>query len=156
MKREICHWIAIGPFSPAMTAAALDHLSGSSRMAEVFGHRGYPDYIQTLFGAAKLLGVLALLAPRVSPPGSEWAYAGFGIALITAAASHYARGDQLGNVIAPLIALGLLILVRSLWSNPLKVRCNSMSVFALRGVGPLSKAHTRVTPGTGNTEPIVN
>jgi hypothetical protein len=118
MKRKIGYGAAIGLFSLAMTGSALGYLSESPRMVEAFRHLGYPDYFRTLLGAAKLLGVLALLAPRVPAPIREWAYAGFGITLIAAAVSHHASGDPLGNVIAPLIALGLLILARSLWSKP--------------------------------------
>jgi hypothetical protein len=120
MKRKVGYWIVIGLFSLAMTGSALGYLSASPQMANGFRHLGYPDYFRTMLGVAKLLGVLALLVPRVPIPVREWAYAGFGITLIAAAVSHRASGDPIGNVMAPLIALALLIAARALWPEPLR------------------------------------
>lgn len=56
---------------------------------------------------AKLVGVLALLAPV---PGriKEWAYAGFGITLISAVIAHSVM-DGPSKAIGPLVALILLV-----------------------------------------------
>ena len=64
---------------------------------------------------AKLLGVIALLAPRIPVAVREWAYAGFGITLIVATISHGVLGDPAGRLVAPLIALLLLASARMLW-----------------------------------------
>ncbi len=63
-----------------------------------------------------MLGVVALLAPRVPVEVREWAYAGFGITFVSAAISHGASGDPVVRVAAPLIALALLVAVRRLSS----------------------------------------
>lgn len=41
-------------------------------MVEAFRHLGYPDYFRMPLGGAKLLGVIALLTPRVPGAVSEW------------------------------------------------------------------------------------
>ncbi len=77
-------------------------------MIEGLAHLGYPAYFATILGAWKLAGVAAILAPGL-PRVKEWAYAGFSFALTGAALSHVAAGDPLGNVVAPLVPLGLML-----------------------------------------------
>ena len=67
---------------------------------------GYPAYFVTILGARKLLGGLALLAPRL-PRLKEWAYAGIAFDLTGAAFSHAAVAHPAAKVIAPLVILGL-------------------------------------------------
>ena len=67
---------------------------------------GYPAYFVTILGAWKLLGGLALLAPRL-PRLKEWAYAGIAFDLTGAAFSHAAVAHPAAKVIAPLVILGL-------------------------------------------------
>ena len=84
-------------------------------MVENLRHLGYPDYFRTLLGVAKLLGVVALLAPGVPVLLREWAYAGFAIMMVAAAISHLASGDPVGRAAPPLVALALLVTARLLW-----------------------------------------
>ncbi len=67
---------------------------------------GYPAYFVTILGAWKVLGGLAILAPRF-PRLKEWAYAGIALDLSGAAASHAAVGDAAWHVIVPLVLLGI-------------------------------------------------
>ena len=69
-------------------------------------HLGYPLYFLTLLGIAKLLGVCALLSPKL-PILKEWAYAGFAINFIAAIVSHASVGDPATNFIAPAIFLAV-------------------------------------------------
>ena len=62
------------------------------QVAEMFTHLGFPDYFRVELAWAKLLGVLALLAP-VSARLKEWAYAGFAITLGSALIAHLSVGD---------------------------------------------------------------
>jgi DoxX-like protein len=71
-------------------------------VVEVLAHLGYPLYLLTILGVWRLLGAIALLAPRF-PRLKEWAYAGTVIELTGAAASGAARGDDAGTIIWPLI-----------------------------------------------------
>lgn len=115
MKYKIGYWVVLGQFSSMMVGSALAYLSGSPQMVDAFRHLGYPDYFRMLLGVAKLLGVIALLTPRVPRTVREWAYAGFGITLIAGAVSHGVSGDPAKQLVAPLIALLLLVSARALW-----------------------------------------
>ena len=66
---------------------------------------GYSSYFVTLLGVWKVLGGLAILAPRL-PRLKEWAYAGIAFDLIGASFSHVAVGNPV-KAIAPLVILGI-------------------------------------------------
>jgi len=80
----------------------------SSEAKEGFHHIGFPDYFRIEPAIAKILGVIALLAP-VPARVKEWAYAGFGINLISAAIAHAAIGDPFQNILGPIIFFLLLV-----------------------------------------------
>ena len=69
---------------------------------------GYPEYLMTILGTAKLLGVVALLIPGV-PLLKEWAYAGFTFDLLGASASHAFVGDPPMEIVLPLIILSIAV-----------------------------------------------
>lgn len=89
------------------------------RVRELIAHLGYPEYFPLILGPAKLLGVVALLAP-VPPRVREWAYAGFAVDLVAAVISHLAVGDG-PREIAPALA-GLALLVASYVLRPVPAR----------------------------------
>lgn len=70
---------------------------------------GYPSYLATILGTAKILAAVVLLAPRL-PRLKEWAYAGILINMIGAAASYVATHQPISNLIAPGMFAGLAIL----------------------------------------------
>ncbi|WP_192579645.1 DoxX family protein [Micromonospora sp. AMSO31t] len=70
---------------------------------------GYPGYLATIMGTAKLIAAVVLLAPRLRRL-KEWAYAGVMINMVGAAASHLAMHQALGNLIAPTMFAGLAML----------------------------------------------
>lgn len=117
MKRKIAYWVVLGMFLLMMTGSAVAYLTGSQQMVDAFRHLGYPNYFRTMLGIAKLLGVLALLVPRIPGTVREWAYAGFGITLIAAVISHLSSGDSVARVFGPLIAFVLLVSARVLWQK---------------------------------------
>jgi hypothetical protein len=67
---------------------------------------GYPVYFVSLLGVWKVLGGIAILAPRL-PRLKEWAYAGIAFDLTGAAFSHVAVGDPPGKAVAPLVILAI-------------------------------------------------
>jgi uncharacterized membrane protein YphA (DoxX/SURF4 family) len=77
-------------------------------VVEVLAHLGYPVYLLTILGLWRLLGAIALLAPRF-PRLKEWVYAGTFFELTGAAASSAARGDNAGALIWPLIFAALAV-----------------------------------------------
>lgn len=114
MKVDVVGWVVLGLFSLLMAFSGAAYLAGSESMVEGFQHLGYPDYFRPLLGVAKLLGVAALLTPRVPDVLREWAFAGFGFTLIAAAISHGAVGDPPARILAPLVVLLLLATARFL------------------------------------------
>ncbi|HEX5747738.1 MAG TPA: DoxX family protein [Archangium sp.] len=115
MKLKIAYWVLTGLFGVMMLASGGMYLSGAPQPVEGFRHLGYPDYFRTLLGIAKLLGAVALLVPVVPRTLREWAYAGFAITLVSASVSHYASGDPTGQVVTPLVILGVLLTSHQLW-----------------------------------------
>jgi hypothetical protein len=72
---------------------------------------GYPMYFFAILGVWKVLGAIAIVAPRF-PLLKEWAYAGIFFDLTGAAASCAAVGGYGAygfHVLAPLIITGLLV-----------------------------------------------
>lgn len=76
---------------------------------------GYPVYILKILGPAKIAGTIVLAMPgqlRLK----EWAYAGFAIDFIGAAASHVLAGQSFGEA-APAMVL-FAILMGSYFTRP--------------------------------------
>ena len=105
-KRLVGYWIATALFCLAMTAGGTMNLMHLEVQKESIKALGYPEYLMTILGTAKLLGVIALLIPGV-PLLKEWAYAGYTFDLLGASASHAFVGDPLMETALPLIILGI-------------------------------------------------
>jgi uncharacterized membrane protein YphA (DoxX/SURF4 family) len=103
---KIAYWTTTGIVAFAFLAGGLVDMSGAPNIAATMAHLGYPAYFATLLGAWKLLGALALVAPRL-PRLKEWAYAGILFDLTGAAVSHAASGDGFGKIVTPLVVLGI-------------------------------------------------
>jgi len=71
---------------------------------DVIDRLGYPTYFLTILGVWKLLGAVALTAPRL-PRLKEWAYAGAIFTYTGAVASHLATDDVDAGTFAFLIAM---------------------------------------------------
>ncbi len=108
-RATTAYWSATGLFCAVLLFSGAAHLSRAEWMVEGMTHLGYPVYVMTILGIAKLLGVAALLIPG-KPRLKEWAYAGFTFNLLGATASHGFAGDPLSEAIRPAILLALCIL----------------------------------------------
>jgi hypothetical protein len=73
--RKTVYAIATAWVVGIMTFTGVLSVAHTKFMMEGFAHLGYPAYFANLLSVAKLLGVCALLAPRL-PRIEEWAYAG--------------------------------------------------------------------------------
>lgn len=104
MKRRILYWVPTGLLVLMMTFGGIMDFMAGPEVLEVTRHLGYPDYFARMLGAAKILGVIAILAP-VPRWVREWAYAGFTFDLIAAGISHLAVGDPITAVIPPVLGL---------------------------------------------------
>ena len=97
------YWAATALVATAFAVPGVANILRARHIAEDMARLGYPAYFMTLLGTWKVLGAVAVLAPRF-PRLKEWAYAGMIFDLTGAAVSRAAVGD------APtLIAIPLLI-----------------------------------------------
>jgi len=113
-RNKIIYWIAtiwlcLGMISTG--AVQLLKLKEGQGGLNSITHLGYPVYVLTLLGIWKVLGVIAVLIPKL-PLLKEWAYAGFFFVVSGAIFSHVAAGDV---VSATFPALLLLILTLVSW-----------------------------------------
>jgi len=67
-----------------------------------------PNYLRIELSVFKILGLVVLLLPQFSMKIKEWAYAGFGITLISAIVAHYSSGDALMRSLEPVVFLIIL------------------------------------------------
>lgn len=107
-KRIIGYWIATTLFCLAMTVGGSTNLLRIEAQKEIMTALGYPVYLMTILGIAKLLGVVALLIPK-TPLLKEWAYAGFTFNLLGASVSHAFCADPVVDTIVPLVVLGIAV-----------------------------------------------
>lgn len=101
-KTKIIYWTTTGIFTAMMVLSSIQYFTSEDVM-NTFKHLGFSDYFRIELGIAKILGAIALILPMVSQKIKEWAYAGFGIVLISAAIAHLASEDGIVSVIAPIV-----------------------------------------------------
>jgi hypothetical protein len=102
----VLYWLATGLFCLAMGAGGTMNLLLAEIQKESIAALGYPEYLMTILGTAKVLGVIALLLPGI-PLLKEWAYAGFTFDLLGASASHAFVADAPSEIVLPLFLLGI-------------------------------------------------
>lgn len=106
--KKIIYWIATVWLSLGMMSSAIVQLIRMPEVVQSVTHLGYPAYILTILGVWKILGVLAILAPRL-PLLKEWAYAGFFFVSTGALVSHITMGDPFGEIFPSVLLLILTI-----------------------------------------------
>lgn len=102
--KTTAYWITTGLFCAMFLFGGANHLLRTEMIAAGMASLGYPAYLMTILGTAKLLGVAALLAPG-RPLLKEWAYAGFTFNLLGATASHVFAGDPFSETVRPAVVL---------------------------------------------------
>ena len=102
--RTAIYWTTTALIALAMLSGGAAYLLRVEEPLKGMAALGYPAYFVTLLGIWKVLGGLALLAPRF-PLLKEWAYAGIAFDLSGAAFSHAATGDPAAKVNVPLVLL---------------------------------------------------
>ena len=102
--KKIIYWTLTIIFAGMMLFSSLLYLTHQPVIVQAFRVLGFPGYILSLLGTAKLIGVVSLIQTRFSVL-KEWAYAGFTINLVAASWSHLAVGQP---ITAPLILLLVL------------------------------------------------
>lgn len=118
---KIIYWIVTTLFVIAML---MDGVAGLMRVEDgkvALAHLGYPEYLMSIVGFAKVLGALSILQTKFRII-KEWAYAGFTINFIGASLSHYFVGDAAGMLFTPLVVLAFLFVSYWLWKKTEQVQ----------------------------------
>lgn len=111
---KIIYWIITALFALMMLA---DGFAGALRVAgaiEALAYLGYPEYLSSIIGIAKIFGAAAILQ-NLFRAIKEWAYAGFVFTFIGAFFSHFFVGSGIGFLIVPIIMLAVVFLSYFLW-----------------------------------------
>jgi len=118
---KIIYWIVTILFSLAMLFSGVSEIMQTEQGKEVMKHLGYPVYVNTILGVAKILGVIALLQWKFKTI-KEWAYAGFTIDLTGAAASLYFAGDGILMVLTTIPFFVVMFVSYFLWKKVEKIK----------------------------------
>lgn len=110
------YWIFTIVFALFMLMDGIGGITRQQAGQDVLKHLGYPMYALTIFGIAKLLGVIAVLQNKFKTI-KEWAYAGFAFNFIGAAASRAFANDGFGLIVMPIIVLVFMFLVYFFWKK---------------------------------------
>lgn len=113
---RIGYWIATGLFAALMLADGFAGFAQTKDGQQAMAMLGYPMYIMTILGVAKLLGAVALVQTRFATL-KEWAYAGFAFNFLGASASWFLAGQGPVYVLFPLVALAMLFGTYYLWKR---------------------------------------
>jgi hypothetical protein len=119
-KKVLAYWMATGFVAVIMTASGTLAISHTPTFMKALAHLGYPPYFSNVLGLSKLIGVGVLLSPRLKTL-KEWAYAGFGITVLSACYSHYSSGDG-WMALEPLVTFAALVV--SYQTRPTPAGCD--------------------------------
>ncbi|NHN25953.1 DoxX family protein [Flavobacterium jejuense] len=94
----------------ALFEGVMPALTSQTELAkEGIRHLGYPEYFGNALVVFKILGVIALVVPKMPKRIKEWAYAGFVFDFLFASISHFAVDGITFLSFFPLIFLGILM-----------------------------------------------
>ena len=113
---KIIYWAVTVLFSLFMFFSGAVEIMQTEQAKEIMKHLGYPIYVNTIIGTAKILGAIAILQWKFRTI-KEWAYAGFTIDIVGASASFYFTGDGIGTTLSPFIFLAAMFLSYFLWKK---------------------------------------
>jgi uncharacterized membrane protein YphA (DoxX/SURF4 family) len=105
--RLIAYWVTTAIIAAEFAVGGVMDILRLPPFFAIVRHLGYPSYFSVILGVWKVLGAVAVLAPRL-PRLKEWAYAGMIFNMTGAVASHLAVGDPAVTLVAPIIFTGLV------------------------------------------------
>ncbi len=108
-RRKIIYWVATLWLALGMTSTGIVQIIKMDEEAQNFANLRFPEYLMTIIGVWKILGVLAILIPKF-PLVKEWAYAGFFFTMSGAIVSHLAVHDPLVEIAGPSLLLILTLI----------------------------------------------
>jgi len=113
---KILYWSATILFALMMFMDGIGGITKQQAGIEVMKHLGYPEYVLTIFGIAKIAGAIAVIQTRFHTI-KEWAYAGFTFNFIGAMMSRALAGDKTFEIMFPIAPALLLFASYFLWKK---------------------------------------
>jgi len=101
-RKLIWYWIITAILSFCIFSGGLAQALQVKGVVQGFKPLGYPTYFISLIGIWKMLGIIAILAPKFKLL-KEWAYAGIFFTMTGAVISHIACDDVSAQIIAPVV-----------------------------------------------------
>lgn len=123
-RNKIIYWTATIFLSFGMLAGGVQQMLQIGGYNEIIKELGYPQYLLSILGVWKILGVIAILIPKFLLL-KEWAYAGFFFAMSGAAISHIAVGQAFIEALPSIILL--VVTVLSWYFRPANRKMNSIN-----------------------------
>jgi hypothetical protein len=97
----------------------IDGAAGVARVQaakEALVHLGYPEYLLTIVGIAKILGSFAIIQNKFKAV-KEWAFAGFTINALGAFGSRFFVGDTGFLLFFPVFLVGYTLVAYYIWKK---------------------------------------
>jgi len=115
-KRNIAYWIVTVIFVVFMLFSGISELLQIASAQQILKSLGYPVYLNYILGTAKVIGCIVLIQWRFNTV-KEWAYAGFTIDILGAAASTFFAGEGIGPALFTVVFLTPVFLSYWLWKR---------------------------------------
>jgi uncharacterized membrane protein YphA (DoxX/SURF4 family) len=106
--RRIAYWVTTAIVAFLFLSGGVAEVLQPAQVRDGMTLLGYPPYFTTILGVWKVLGGLAILAPRL-PRLKEWAYAGMFFDVSGAAWSHASVGDPVSKIVTVIAILGIVV-----------------------------------------------
>ena len=116
-RDKIIYWFSTIWLSLGMVSTGIVQIIHMDEEVKKMKDLGYPSYFLTIIGIWKLLGVIAILLPKL-PVVKEWAYAGFFFLMSGEIFTHLAVADKAVTYFGP--ALLLLLTIISWYFRPVE------------------------------------
>ncbi len=117
---KIVYWAVTLLFAGFMLFSASTEVMHLKSADDVMKGLGYPVYVNTILGVAKILGAIAILQWKFKTV-KEWAYAGFTIDIIGAGASIYFAGGGILMALTTIPFLAVMFASYFLWKKVEKI-----------------------------------
>jgi len=115
-KIKITYWIVTSLFCLFFLVDGVTGVMRIQEGQEIMKHLGYPVYVLSILGVFKILGAIGVFQNKVKII-KEWAYAGWTFHFLGACASRAYSGDNLIEIISPLIFLSIMFVSYFLWKK---------------------------------------
>ena len=105
---KILYWFVTIVFFGFLLVGAISELLRTQSSNELLISLGYPLYLSTILGVAKVIGFVAIIQWKWSTL-KEWAYAGFTIDIIGATASNFFVSGTVAGLITSVFLIPLFL-----------------------------------------------